>query len=405
MVISEPYTRLTDRDTVEVRARVRSKLLPPEASEELVFEYPARFADWVSHRADGFVAALVLRAMEAREPIDVRAPISERFASGLAAYQQTFAAWFPDRLAPVEVRAPIEAARQGHAVATMTAFSGGVDSFYTLWSHVPENEPEETSRITHALFLHGFDLPLGWTAAYDAARALYTDVLGGLGVDLIPAGTNLKTFPPRADWWLFHGGALIGAALVLDRGVRRFYVPAGYTYRHLVPWGTDPRVDPLLSTEALEVVHDGAEVTRVHKTRVIGRWPPTHGRLRVCARGDATVPNCCRCAKCLRTMITLELFGLLGRHTSFPHPLRRSDLRACWYKKPSDLMFHQEIFGAAIERRRWDVARDVGAAIARNVSAMGRRAIAAKVRALRNAAFRRDGGHRATADRGSPVGG
>jgi hypothetical protein len=385
MIIFEPYTRVTDRATIEVRARVQSKLPPPDGTEELVFEYPARFADWVSHRSDGFVAALVLRAMEVREPIEVRAPISARFASGLAAYQRTFAAWFSHRLVPVKVHAPVERARPENGAATVTAFSGGVDSFYTLWSHVGENEPEEASRITHALFVHGLDLPLSWTAAYDSACALYADCMMGLGIDLIPASTNVKAFLPRTDWGLFHGGATIGAALVLDRGVRRFYVPASHTYGHLMPWGSDPRVDPLLSTEALEVVHDGVEVTRLHKTTVIGRWPPTFGRLRVCVSADPSVPNCCRCEKCVRTMTTLELFGLLARHTSFPRPLRRSDLRACRYKNRSDLTFHLEIFRAGIEQRRWDVAMDVAVALALNLPAMGRRIVSTKLRRLRAA--------------------
>jgi hypothetical protein len=170
---------------------------------------------------------------------------------------------------------------------------------------------------------------------------------------------------------------------VLDRGVRRFYMPASHTKGHLMPWGSDPRVDPLLSTDALEVVHDGAEVTRVHKTTVIGRWPPTFGRLRVCVSADPAVPNCCRCEKCVRTMTTLELFGLLARHTSFPRPLRRSDLRACKYINRSDLMFHWEIFRAAIEQRRWDVAMDVAVAVALNLPAMGRRAVRQKVQRLR----------------------
>ena len=385
MIIFEPYTRTTDNGTIEVRARVESRIPPKDGSEELVFEYPARYADWVSRRADGFVAALVLRAMEAREEIEVRAPISAQFTRGLAAYQRVFAAWFPHRLVPVEVRAPMERAQREHAGAAVTAFSGGVDSFYTLWSHVAENESNEASRITHALFVHGFDLPLAQRAAYDTARTHYADCMTGLGVDLITASTNVQAFVPRKDWGLFHGAAMIGAALVLGRGVRRFYVPASHTYGHLMPWGSDPRVDPLLSTEALEVVHDGAEVTRVHKTAVIGRWPPTFGRLRVCVSADPSVPNCCRCEKCVRTMTTLELFGLLARHTSFPRPLRRSDLRACRYKNRSDLTFHREIFGAALAQRRWDVAMDIAVAIALNLPAMGRRVVSTKVRRLRAA--------------------
>lgn len=382
MIIFEPYTRVTDHGTIEVRARVESRLPPPDGSEELVFEYPAQYAGWVSHRADGFVAALVVRAMDAGEEIEVRAPISEQFARGLAAYQRVLAAWFPHRLVPVEVRAPMERAQRDQVGAAVAAFSGGVDSFYTLWSHAAENEPEEASRVTHTLFVHGFDLPLAQTAVYDAARALYAGCMTGLGIELIAASTNVQAFVPRRDWGLFHGGAMIGAGLVLGRGVRRFYVPASHTYGHLLPWGSDPRIDPLLSTEALEVVHDGADATRVRKTTVIGQWPPTFGRLRVCVSGDPDVPNCCRCEKCVRTMTTLDLFGLLARHTSFPRPLRRSAIRACKYRNESDLTFPREIFGAAIAQGRWDIAMDLAVAVALSLPGLGRRAVRHGLRGL-----------------------
>ena len=58
--------------------------------------------------------------------------------------------------------------------------------------------------------------------------------------------------------------------------------PASHTYNDLVPWGSDPRVDHLLSSETLQVVHDGAAATRIAKTEAIARWPATYGRLRVC---------------------------------------------------------------------------------------------------------------------------
>jgi len=385
MIIFEPYTRATDHGTIEVRARVESRMPPKDGSEELVFEYPARYADWVSHRADGFLAALVLRAMNAPEDIEVRAPISAQLARGLAAYQRTLAGWFPHRLVPVEVRAPTERATHEHAGATVTAFSGGVDSFYTLWSHVAENEPDETSRITHALFVHGFDLPLSETAVYDTACARYADCLTRLRIDLITASTNVQAFVPRKDWGMFHGAATIAAALVLGRGVRRFYVPATHTYEHLVPWGSDPRIDPLLSTEALEVVHDGADATRVQKTSVVGRWPPAFGRLRVCVSYDPDVQNCCRCEKCVRTMMTLELLGLLGQHTSFPRPLRRSAIRACKYRNGSDLTFPREILETAIAQRRWDVAMDLAIAVALSLPWLGRRTLRIGVRRLKAA--------------------
>jgi hypothetical protein len=248
VIIFEPRTHTSDRGTIEVRARVESRVPPSDGSAELVFEYPLRWSDWVTPRADGFVAALVLRAMTVGEEIEVRAPLSARLARGLAEYQQVLASWFPHRLTPVEIRAPLEPADAVPGGAVVTAFSGGVDSFYTLWSHAAGQERVEVARITHALFVHGFDLPLSHTAAYEVARARFIEGLAHVGIELVTARTNVQSFVPRRDWGLFHGGAMIGSALALGGGVRRFYVPASHTEGHLIPWGSDPRIDPLLST-------------------------------------------------------------------------------------------------------------------------------------------------------------
>lgn len=385
MIIFEPLKRISGHGTVEVRARVESRVAPTDGSEELAFEYPERCAEWVTPRADGFVAALVLRAMTVGEDIEVRAPLSARLARGLAEYQRVLARWYPHRLTAVEIRAPLEPAGEIEGGAVVSAFSGGVDSFYTLWSHLPQQEPDERARITHALFVHGFDIPLREAPAYAAARTRYAPCLAELGVDLLDARSNVQSFVPRRDWGLFHGGPMIGSALVLGGEVRRFYAPASRTLDNLVPWGSDPRIDPLLSTETLEVVHDGADVTRVQKTAAIGGWPPTFGRLRVCVSYNPERPNCCRCEKCVRTMMTLDLLGLLDRHTSFPIPLARSAVRSCRYHHPTDLLIPREILGAAVARGRWDVAADLAVAVGGSVPSLVRRAVRSRLLRLRAA--------------------
>ncbi len=385
MIIFEPRTHTSDRGTIEVRARVESKVPPRDGSPELVFEYPLRWSDWITLRADGFVAALVLRAMTVGEDIEVRAPLSTRLVRGLHEYQQVLASWFPHRLTPVEIRAPLEPADPVPGGAVVTAFSGGVDSFYTLWSHAAGQEPDEGARITHALFVHGFDLPLSHTAAYEFACARFTESLAQVGIELVTARSNIQSFVPRRDWGLFHGGAMIGSTLALGGGVRSFYVPASHTEGRLIPWGSDPRIDPLLSTETLEVVHDGAAATRVKKTAAIGTWPPTFGRLRVCVSSDPALPNCCRCEKCVRTMMTLDLLGVLDRQTSFPRPLVRSHIRACKYRNQSDLSFPLEIFAAALAGRRWDMALDLALAMGRSIPTLVRRAVRKRVVLLRAA--------------------
>jgi hypothetical protein len=383
MIIFEPRTHTSDRATI-VRARVESRLPPRDGSTELVFEYPLRWSGWITPRADGFVTALVLRAMTVGEDIEVRAPLSASLVHGLHEYQQVLASWFPHRLTPVDIRAPLEPADPVPGGAVITAFSGGVDSFYTLWSHAAGQEPDERARITHALFVHGFDLPLSEAAAaYEVACARFAEGLAPLGIELVTARSNIQSFVPRRDWGLFFGSALIAAALAVGRGVRRFYVPASHSFGHLIPRGSDPRIDPLLSTEALEVVHDGADATRLQKTAAIGAWPPTFGLLRVCVSYDPSLPNCCRCEKCVRTMMTLDLLGLLNRHTSFPLPLGRSRIRAYKYRHRHQLPFPRQIFAAALARRRWDLAFDLAMAMGRSIPAFVRRTLEDRLLRLR----------------------
>jgi hypothetical protein len=47
----------------------------------------------------------------------------------------------------IEIRAPLEPAHAEPGGAVVTAFSGGVDSFYTQWSHAAEQEPDERAHV------------------------------------------------------------------------------------------------------------------------------------------------------------------------------------------------------------------------------------------------------------------
>ncbi len=66
--------------------------------------------------------------------------------------------------------------------------------------------------------------------------------------------------------------------------------------------------DPLFN-ECVEIIHDGAEARRVEKVRKIAECESALANLRVCF--DDMNVNCGKCPKCLRTMISLKLLGVL----------------------------------------------------------------------------------------------
>jgi len=72
---------------------------------------------------------------------------------------------------------------------------------------------------------------------------------------------------------------------------------------------------PLLSTERLETLSVGGEYTRVEKTLRVADISDSYEFLDVCADGSK-VGNCSRCWKCMRTLLTLDIAGLISRYSN-----------------------------------------------------------------------------------------
>ena len=84
-------------------------------------------------------------------------------------------------------------------------------------------------------------------------------------------------------------------------------MPGAYSFSQLIPLGSHPLTDPLYSTEGVEIIHEGAEARRVDKVVKIAESPLALSNLRVCFE-DMNI-NCGKCAKCLRTIIPLQLLN------------------------------------------------------------------------------------------------
>jgi hypothetical protein len=185
------------------------------------------------------------------------------------------------------------------------------------------------------------------------------------GIALVEMKTNLQQFRlaamTRKDLHLTFGAFLAASALALGNMFGRFYIPSSYHYRHLVRDGSHPMVDHLFSTEGTQFIHDGARASRVEKTIAIASWPDVHSRLRVCFHAAAMNPkrrviaNCGECEKCLRTMIPLEVAGLLPRFAAFPSKLSSRNIRKIRYLSSSSRSFAFENLLFALRKKRLDL--------------------------------------------------
>jgi hypothetical protein len=370
MIIHDP--RVT-RSAGEVRVEAEVDCDRPASMrpQTLWFVFPRTYERFVSEGADGFAAALLPLAMRMGETMEIRGSLSYHLAGGMRDYQRIQSAWKPDFFRQVEIVADDLRTRDRSDVsgAVGLAFSGGVDSFHTLWTHLPENEPYPPFRVSHCLMINGFDedADLEDRGSFRRIQQLYEPTIAAHGLQLVVARTNLLRFLDPFIRAQSFASFLTAPALVLGRLFSRYYVSSGckFTTAGMYPDGSSLMFDHLLATETMQVLHDGAHATRFEKIVVLSRWPETYNRLRVCFRatsvpegGDA-IANCCTCEKCLRTMIMLDIAGALERYRCFPKRLDRRSIRTAELGDPGRTLFADEIIENAARAGRKDIVRDM----------------------------------------------
>jgi hypothetical protein len=351
----------THAGEVTISARVETRRLVPYLPDRLWFRFPQSYREYISGHSNGFLSALILIAMHLGEDLQVRGSVSPLLAQNLGNVQAAYHEMHPGLLKQVKIHydkletlSPVEV--QG---AVISAFSGGIDSSYTLWSHLPENEPDPNARLTHGLFIHGFDFFLYQESQSRRLYQTYADMFAQLGLQLLQATTNAYAFSQfRFDWGLAHDPVLAGTAMILDRLVGLFYKPGSGEMKRGTP--TKPTVYCFhhLSTETLICVLDRPDLSRTKKLHSMIEFPFIREGLRVCMATEKTPDGtaCYRCEKCLNTLVYLELFGIREKFKNFPHPLSMLDfVRFCWGSLGMKRYYYPELPRNFLEYRRYDL--------------------------------------------------
>jgi len=194
--------------------------------------------------------------------------------------------------------------------------SGGVDGLHMLMRNRQLYRPDDPAYIHDALFIHGFDI--GKRARnpenerYRAALQRLAPVAAETGINVIPCRTNLRHLPSKPDFWTYrHNGAALAAVGHAVLGGSAFlFIGASHHLVDPVPMGSHPAVDHLLSSQRLQIIHDGSRFTRLEKVRQLATWPTGLAALRVCPESPGVEANCGRCEKCLRTRLELLAAGV-----------------------------------------------------------------------------------------------
>jgi hypothetical protein len=285
-------------------------------------DLPPELAPTVSASGDPFLPPLLLVAMRHRRRLVIESHVSAALLDAVPRLMMIYAqrADAGNPFAPVDVVAT-PACRWERGAHAGAFFSGGVDSFYTLLRNNARYPRADSRSISHLILVHGWDFPLERADFFDTVRREAQRVADELERTLVWTRTNVRQVVGGIDWGNHaYGAGLASIGLSLAWFFHTVFIPGGVAILdpHHGPTGAHPGLDPLWSTERLELVHDGAETTRSDKIRAIAATPLALEVLRVCWESEGETYNCGRCAKCLTTMVELELIGALARAKRLP---------------------------------------------------------------------------------------
>ena len=313
MQISLP-TRTVD----ENRAKLSARIVSGKEVKEVFFSVPAEKADWFSlDRCDGFVVGLLFQAMQRNENIVVEGPMSSHLFHNLQHFFIPMMSRAFESLHPIEIVPAALTHDATAATGVATGFSGGIDSFATIIQHFVQ-ETDADYRINCFLFhnvgshSHGSaeDARRLFWERYETVRPFTEEV----NIPIIAVDSNLGDVFP-ISFLTMHSALNASIPLVLQNHFQRYYYASTYSYADCGVSRTDDiaRFDPfafhLLSTEGLDCVSTGCQMSRVQKTELVTTYEPTQRYLNVCVDPSFAGKNCSVCFKCMRTLFTLEVLG------------------------------------------------------------------------------------------------
>jgi hypothetical protein len=278
---------------------------------------------FVAPSEDGspFLAATLLVAMRLGEDLEIAAPVSRAFLQTCDVIQRIYRAWDPSlRSCKVRVSGTVDLAPRRSERGCF--FSRGVDSMFSAGTSCGDGP------MTYLIYCQGLDPIQDATVQLEDMRRAKA-VADLLGLSIVLVSTNIRTMSdPIVDWADLFGAGLSAVAQCLGGGMGSVVIPSSADYTSQGPCGSSPLLDPLFSTESVEVMHGTIAYHRAEKVAALAaQRPDLIPHLKVCYRENRP-DNCGRCTKCLWTMVCLEGARALSSAKSFPKEIPLDRIRA-----------------------------------------------------------------------------
>lgn len=328
LILEPPQTQ-----AIGIRRLAAHLLEADGTSQRLWWEVPDTFADAITPSADPWLVGLMFPIMQRQRPVHVEGCVSPSLLQNLEHFMTVWRAWSDGKYHVVTLSADREAELPPvpEPGKTLVSFSCGVDSCFTAYRHMHGLAGRRSRKISAGVVQNGFDIWLDQEKAQDVYDGVERDArafLSSLDLACIPLTTNFHDL--RVLWRDAWGTQLVSGLSLLSGRYDTALIANDMPYAALsVPWAHHPLTTPMLGSKGFSLIDDGGEATRPEKVRVIANWKEAKERLRVCF--GVNVPgkheNCCRCEKCIRTILSFRIAGHALPPT-FKHDVTNDQIRS-----------------------------------------------------------------------------
>jgi len=335
--------------------------------EHLWYQFPKVYGDQDEYNSDAFLASLTVIAMFYKEDIHVCGKVSSNLLYNLREYQERLHFWNPADFSIIKITTDSvipSSVNVDDEKGVMCSYSGGVDSTYTLWTHLPQNEINKDFQVTHSMYIEGIDLQEGADTSA-AKNKTFSKFMSSIDIKFIPVSTNIRHFHvfqigsiqvPTKLYYTWSS-MVIGTSLLFDSVIKRFYFSLDNTHEWPIQCTIGNYVANLLSTNNVDVLTDGGSVSKIEKIKVISKWEDTYDKLTICHESPKGLQNCGECEKCSMLSTALEMENVLGKYSTFPDTVDRKIVRKGVYIK-EHYYYLQAWISFAETKRRKDIAFD-----------------------------------------------
>jgi len=264
---------------------------------------------------DSLIAGHVLWAARLGRDLVVHGPLSGGGMYNLGQLLEMRRLWSPARYPRVISLLPesiVSTPRpEGVSNRAVAAFSGGLDSTFTVVRHARRLAGDASHDIAALVIVHGFDVRIDQPESFAGMRRRTEPLAEWLGLPLYTVVTNSKEL--AGGWaWPHSAIPLTAAALSIFSG--RYgvgLVSAGAP--HGIPrFGiSHPGIcDALLTNDWFTVVSDGGGFGRSDKVETLLPFPQAVKAIKTCWEGEDPARNCGRCQKCVVTRLNFLAAGM-----------------------------------------------------------------------------------------------